>query len=59
LAFQAATNDSPDLTTSFKPFNSAASFHSKCFVSNYDNQTEVEQCWLGDDKLVLVDINVC
>lgn len=53
----AATTDSPDFHSSFIPFDDPKYFHNKCFVQNYDNQTEVEQCWLGDDKLALVDIN--
>ena len=50
------TGDPPDVTK-FTPFNAQSDFHSECFVSNYDNQTEVEQCWLGDKNVPLVDLN--
>ncbi|EIW57027.1 glycoside hydrolase family 13 protein [Trametes versicolor FP-101664 SS1] len=50
------TADPPNFSA-FQPFSSQSDFHSECFVSNYDNQTEVEQCWLGDKNVPLVDIN--
>ncbi|KAI0776563.1 glycoside hydrolase family 13 protein [Trametes elegans] len=50
------TADPPNFSN-FKPFNEQSDFHTECFVSNYDNQTEVEQCWLGDKNLPLVDLN--
>ena len=50
-----ATNP-PDYSK-FAPFSDQSQFHVECFISNYDNQTEVEQCWLGDAKLPLVDVN--
>ncbi|KAH9969913.1 glycoside hydrolase superfamily [Russula dissimulans] len=47
--------------TSFSPpFNSASSFHQRCIVAESpdpSNQTAVEQCWLGDAKLPLPDLN--
>ncbi|KAH9856074.1 glycoside hydrolase family 13 protein [Lenzites betulinus] len=52
----AGTADPPNYSA-FQPFSSQSDFHSECFVSNYDNQTEVEQCWLGDKNVPLVDIN--
>ncbi|KAJ7461272.1 glycoside hydrolase family 13 protein [Mycena galericulata] len=39
------------------PFSTQADFHSQCFISNYANQTNVEQCWLGDENLPLPDID--
>ncbi|KAF2654406.1 glycoside hydrolase family 13 protein [Lophiostoma macrostomum CBS 122681] len=41
----------------FNPFNDAKYFHSYCPVDDYDNQTNVEECWLGDEKVELVDVN--
>ncbi|KAI9767536.1 MAG: Alpha-amylase A type-3 [Geoglossum simile] len=38
------------------PFDSAGSFHPYCLIGNFDNQTEVEQCWLGDGNVPLPDI---
>ncbi|KAI0365853.1 glycoside hydrolase family 13 protein [Pilatotrama ljubarskyi] len=52
----AGTSDPPNYSA-FQPFSSQSNFHSECFVSNYDNQTEVEQCWLGDKNVPLVDLN--
>jgi len=42
------------------PFSSSTNFHPKCFILPADynnNQTAVEQCWLGDDNLPLVDLD--
>ena len=33
-----------------------AEFHPQCWI-DYSNATSVEQCWLGDDKLPLMDVN--
>ncbi|TRM63251.1 glycoside hydrolase family 13 protein [Schizophyllum amplum] len=42
----------------FFPLSTNDSFHPLCWVSDYTNQTEVEQCWLGKDTSVaLYDIN--
>ncbi|GAB1213129.1 hypothetical protein ATERTT37_002278 [Aspergillus terreus] len=46
---------STDFTT-FNPFNSASYFHSYCQISNYNDQTQVENCWLGDDIVSLTDL---
>jgi alpha-amylase len=53
---------SPNFTfASFpQPFNNASSFHRRCFVAESPdptNQTAVEQCWLGDAKTPLPDLN--
>ncbi|KAF9645246.1 alpha-amylase [Thelephora ganbajun] len=42
---------------SFNPFNKPSYFHPRCLITNYNNQTDVEQCWLGDDKVALADVN--
>ncbi|KAH7908790.1 glycoside hydrolase family 13 protein [Hygrophoropsis aurantiaca] len=44
-------------TTDMKPFEDADNFHELCFIADYSNQTEVEQCWLGDMTLPLADLN--
>ena len=49
--------DPPGSYGSFNPFNEPSYFHPRCLITNYDNQTDVEQCWLGDDKLALADLN--
>ncbi|KIK65915.1 glycoside hydrolase family 13 protein [Collybiopsis luxurians FD-317 M1] len=40
-----------------QPFGGESSFHSQCFISDYNNQTDVEQCWLGDAGLPLMDLD--
>lgn len=52
----AATSVPPSFG-SFVPLNQQSDFHAQCWIVNYNNQTEVEQCWLGDDKVALVDVN--
>ena len=42
---------------SFNPLNQPSDFHPECLITDYNNQTDVEQCWLGDDKLALADVN--
>ncbi|GAB1519184.1 alpha-amylase [Rhizoctonia solani] len=54
----AATSTPPSLTyNGFSPFNAETDFHPFCFITDYNNQTQVEQCWLGDTTVALVDIN--
>ncbi|KAI0689018.1 glycoside hydrolase family 13 protein [Cytidiella melzeri] len=55
----AATSDPPNFG-SFTPWNVQTDFHSECYIQASDyfnNQTAVEQCWLGDTKVPLADIN--
>ncbi|KAF2084296.1 glycoside hydrolase family 13 protein [Saccharata proteae CBS 121410] len=40
----------------FYPFNSEAYYHPYCSITDYDNQTNVEDCWLGDSAVELVDL---
>ena len=42
---------------SFNPLNQPSYFHPECLITDYNNQTDVEQCWLGDDKLALADVD--
>jgi alpha-amylase len=38
--------------------NEPEDYHPHCWIQNYDNQTEVEQCWIGEDQReALVDVN--
>jgi alpha-amylase len=55
----AATSNPPSYG-SFTPFNVQTDFHPECFIQASDyfnNQTAVEQCWLGDNNVPLADIN--
>jgi alpha-amylase len=48
--------DSVDYSV-FNPFSSSSYFNPFCFIENYDNQDNVEQCWLGDSKVPLPDLD--
>ncbi|TFY68038.1 hypothetical protein EVJ58_g1250 [Rhodofomes roseus] len=50
------TSVPPDYST-LAPFNSESKFHPFCWITDYSNQTNVEQCWLGDNSVPLVDVN--
>ncbi len=52
----ASPTDPPNYLT-YQPFSSPSFFHPECFISDYNNQTNVEQCWIGDKNLPLADIN--
>ncbi|CAI7639589.1 unnamed protein product [Penicillium glandicola] len=41
----------------FTPFDSSSYFHSYCLISNYDDQSNVEDCWLGDTTVSLPDLD--
>ncbi|KAL4764014.1 alpha-amylase [Aspergillus foveolatus] len=41
----------------FNPFNSADYFHTPCDITDYDNQTQVEECWLYTDAVSLPDVD--
>ncbi|KAI0721441.1 glycoside hydrolase superfamily [Fomitopsis betulina] len=43
--------------TAFTPFNNQSSFHPFCWITDYSNQTNVEQCWLGDSSVPLADVD--
>jgi alpha-amylase len=45
------------LDSFYHPFTNAMDFHPQCFVGSSTDQHTIEQCWLGDDKLPLPDIN--
>ncbi|KAL6238207.1 hypothetical protein BDW75DRAFT_237704 [Aspergillus navahoensis] len=41
----------------FSPFNSADYFHTPCDITDYNDQTQVEQCWLYTDAVSLPDVD--
>ncbi|KAF7118914.1 hypothetical protein CNMCM5793_008550 [Aspergillus hiratsukae] len=41
----------------FTPFDSSSYFHPYCLISDYSNQTNVEDCWLGDTTVSLPDLD--
>ncbi|KAJ5491759.1 Acid alpha-amylase [Penicillium diatomitis] len=41
----------------FQPFSSSSYFHPYCLISDYSNQTNVEDCWLGDTTVSLPDLD--
>ncbi|KAF8227846.1 GH13 alpha-amylase precursor [Tricholoma matsutake] len=43
--------------SNLSPFPSESDYHTRCEIRDYMNQTEVEQCWLGDNILPLADLN--
>ncbi|KAH8690677.1 glycoside hydrolase superfamily [Talaromyces proteolyticus] len=43
--------------SAFNPFDSSSYFHPYCEITNYSNQTNVEDCWLGDTTVSLPDLN--
>jgi len=56
----AAPSSNSSLTGFSQPFNDSSSFHKRCFVAESpdpSNQTAVEQCWLGDSKMPLPNLN--
>ncbi|KAG2065959.1 glycoside hydrolase family 13 protein [Suillus decipiens] len=53
-SFDAPQNNS---ATDITPFADMGDFHPLCFIEDYNNQTEVEQCWLGDATLPYADVD--
>ncbi len=54
-----AATAGPTFTTSsaYGPFSDQGDFHPYCPIVDYSNQTQVEQCWLGDQNVGLPDLN--
>ena len=52
----ASASDPPDYNI-YQPFSSQSYFHPECFIHDYQNQTDIEQCWLGDKAVPLADVN--
>ena len=44
-------------TTALYPFTDLSDFHSVCWITDYTNQTEVEQCWLGNENMPWADVD--
>ncbi|KAL4887121.1 glycoside hydrolase superfamily [Aspergillus karnatakaensis] len=41
----------------FNPFNSQEYFHTPCPIISYDDQTQVENCWVADQTVSLPDLD--
>ena len=40
-----------------KPFNDQRFYHPWCNITDYDNYTEAQVCWLGDSQVALPDLD--
>ena len=59
-AVEIAMNDSTGPvknTTGVYPFTDVSDFHPVCWITDYSNQTEVEQCWLGNESMPWADVD--
>lgn len=52
-----AATQNPPSYSAFTPFNAQSDFHPECWITDYNNQTNVEQCWLGDNNVPLADMD--
>ncbi|KAH8704142.1 putative alpha-amylase [Talaromyces proteolyticus] len=43
--------------SAFNPFNSQSYFHSYCEITDYNNLTMVQNCWMGDTTVSLPDLD--
>ncbi|KAF1978805.1 glycoside hydrolase family 13 protein [Bimuria novae-zelandiae CBS 107.79] len=43
--------------SSFNPFNNRSFFHDVCFITDWTNVTQIQQCWLGGEVDPLPDLN--
>ncbi|RDW80923.1 hypothetical protein BP5796_05621 [Coleophoma crateriformis] len=41
----------------FNPYNDAKYFHKFCPITNYENTTDAQDCWLGTDIVALPDLD--
>ena len=41
----------------FTPFNDQRFYHEWCNITDFDDYTIAQDCWLGDDKVALPDLN--
>jgi alpha-amylase len=41
----------------FYPFNDQKYYHSWCNITDFDNYTDAQFCWLGDEQVALPDLN--
>ncbi|KAJ1030511.1 hypothetical protein NDA16_001420 [Ustilago loliicola] len=42
-----SVNNNP---SAYKPFNNPSHYHNFCTITNYNDQNNVEQCWLGSNQ---------
>ena len=58
-AVQLAMNNpaAPQNITSVYPYTSVSDFHPVCWITDDGNQTEVEQCWLGNESMPWADVD--
>ncbi|KAF2008156.1 glycoside hydrolase family 13 protein [Amniculicola lignicola CBS 123094] len=42
--------------SAYNPFNKREYFHNFCDITDWSNQTSVEDCWLGDARVELTDL---
>ncbi|KAI6137178.1 glycoside hydrolase family 13 protein [Pisolithus sp. B1] len=47
----------PNPINTTAPFTDVSYFHQPCWIGNYSNRTEVEQCWLGNETMPWADVN--
>ncbi|UJR24712.1 hypothetical protein I4U23_006086 [Adineta vaga] len=53
-----ANHVGPNLTTNYFPFNKFEHYHHPlCFIEDYNNQTQVEYCSIGNEQVPLPDLN--
>ncbi|KAI5992456.1 glycoside hydrolase family 13 protein [Pisolithus albus] len=52
-----ASANSKNFSTGVAPFTDVSYFHQPCWIGNYSNKTEVEQCWLGNETMPWADVN--
>ena len=57
FAIQSGGKESDIDYTVFTPFNDEKYFHGYCGITNYNNYTDAQYCWLGDDVVALPDLN--
>ncbi|KAK7190365.1 hypothetical protein DPSP01_011555 [Paraphaeosphaeria sporulosa] len=55
MAFDGNATD-VDYST-FHPFNDRSFFHNVCFITDWTNVTQIQQCWLGGEVNPLPDLN--
>jgi alpha-amylase len=44
-------------SSAYGAFSQSSDYHPFCWIQDYTNQTEVEDCWLGDSNVALADLN--
>lgn len=50
--------NTPEYARTYAPFDRPEHYHAFCTIRNYDDQNEVEQCWLGSEpRNGLADLN--